>query len=116
MGLRPAGRRHHSITFQRLSATEDALGGTDGSAWSNMFASARPAAVFYGTGAERRAAAAEQAAQAATFNVLADSETRTVNVKDRVIFNGAAWDITAVTPIGGPVAAEIDFTATTKRA
>lgn len=115
MAIKPAARRIHRIEFQRLASAEDALGGTDGAAWANLFDQPRPAAVFYGTGAERRAAAVESATQAATFNVLADSETRTVRTKDRIIFDGAAWDITAVSPIGGPVPFEIDFTATAKR-
>ena len=115
MPIRPAGRRIHSIRFQRLSANEDALGGTDTSVWSNLFDSSRPAAVYYGTGSERRQAAAESAAQIATFNVLADSETRTVTTGDRIEFNGLGWDITGIAPIGGPVPFEIDFTATAKR-
>lgn len=115
MPIKPAGRRIHSIRFQRLSSSEDALGGTDTSAWSNLFDNPRPAAVYYGSGGERRQAAVESAAQTATFNVLADSETRTVTTGDRIEFNGTPWDITSIAPIGGPVPFEIDFTATTKR-
>lgn len=115
MAIKPAGRRNNKITFQRQTLNEDVLGGTEAGAWANLFALPRMSAVFYGTGSERRAAAAEQSAQVATFNVLADSETRTVTTKDRIVFNGANWDITAVTPIGGPLPYEIDFTAMAAR-
>jgi head-tail adaptor len=115
MPIKPAGRRIHSIQFQRLAASEDALGGTDGSNWTDLFSSRRPAAIYFGTGAERREAAAEKATLVATFNVLADSCTRTVTAADRIEYGGSTWDITSVTPIGGVVPTELDFTATASK-
>jgi hypothetical protein len=75
----------------------------------------RLAKVLYGTGAERRAASVEGAVQTATFRVMADSLTRTVAITDRISFDGLVWDIGAISPVGGPVAYEIEFTGVASR-
>lgn len=51
--------------------------------------------VFYGTGTEQRQAAQEGASQSASFEVLSNVKTRTVSVADRIVFDGANWDISA---------------------
>ncbi|BEV02205.1 head-tail adaptor protein [Novosphingobium olei] len=109
----PAGRRDKRVTFQRNGAARSALGGKAAPAWSDLCS--RFASVTWGTSAERRAAAGEQAVQTATFRVLADSTVRTVTVRDRISHDGLAWDITGVAPIGGASATEIEFTATAAR-
>jgi len=104
----PAGGRDKRITFERATTTRTALGGAGAPSWGILCA--RWAKVTYGNGAERRNAAVEQAVQPATFRVLADSETREVLATDRIVFDGLAWDITSIAPIGRP--SEIEFTAT----
>lgn len=91
-----AGRRDNLVTLQRYTTTQDESGqevetwAPLGTAW---------AAVYYGTGQERREAAREQGSQTATFEVLANATTRSVTVRDRIVFDGT-WDITAANPIG----------------
>ena len=53
------------------------------------------AAIFYGRGDERRQAAAEAASQTATFQMLANSRTRSLTTSNRIAFEGL-WDITGV--------------------
>lgn len=100
-----AGSRTEKIVFERATSATDDYGTEVPSwaTWSSSFASVR-----YGTSAERRTAAAERASQAATFRVLATAKTKAVGVKDRIQFDGAAWDIEGVAPIGR---SEIEFTA-----
>lgn len=111
--MTPAGRFDKRIAFQAFSAEEDALGGGEDGAWATVHSCA--ARVLYGTSAERRSAAAEQAVQTATFRVRATTETRAITVMHRIQFDGIAWDLTGVAPIGGPVPCEIEFTATAVR-
>ncbi|WP_408585920.1 head-tail adaptor protein [Novosphingobium sp.] len=114
MARTPAGQRNKAVVFERNSGGRSALGGKAQPNWQPL-GPARLAKVLYGSGAERRAAAGEQAVQAATVRVLADVLTRSVAVRDRITFDGLAWDITGVALIGGPVASEIEFTATASR-
>jgi head-tail adaptor len=109
-----AGDRNQAIQFQRNAGGRDALGGPGVADWQ-VLGGARMAKVLYGSGAERRGAAGEQASQAATFRLLADSVTRTVLQTDRITFDGLNWDITSIAPIGGPQAREIEFTALASR-
>ncbi len=111
--MMPAGKRNTRVTFQRSSAGRTALGGAAAPSWSDL--GSRLADVRYGTSAERRTAAGEQAVQVATFRLLADTVTRTVGQKDRISFDGLAWDITGIAQIGGPAPREIEFTATASR-
>ncbi len=115
MARTPAGQRDKAIVFERGAATRGGLGQPGEKVWTAIGPS-RLAKVLYGSGAERRQAAAEGAVQAATFRVLADSLTRTVVATDRISFDGLAWDVTGIAPIGGPVAYEIEFTAMANRA
>ena len=111
--MTPAGQFNKKIGFERNGAGRSALGGVAAPSWSSL--GTRKAKVLYGTGAERRAAAGEQAVQPATFRVRADSLTLTVTQKDRITLDGLAWDVTGIALVGGPVAQEIEFTTTASR-
>lgn len=113
MARLPASRRDTRVSFQRNSAGRSALGGPAEPNWAEMFT--RLASVLYGTSAERRQAATEQAVQTATFRVLADSATLAVQVTDRIVAGGLTFDITGIAPIGSPVAHEIEFTCMASR-
>lgn len=100
--------RPHLITFQKFMET----GRDDFNApiveWADH---ARAyAAVLFGTGAERREAAQEAGSSPATFRTLYSPKLAAVEVKDRVNFKGADWDITSAVPIGFQEGFE--FTAT----
>ncbi|NBW09766.1 MAG: head-tail adaptor protein [Caulobacteraceae bacterium] len=103
-----AGLRNKRATFQRNGAGRSALGGGAAESWSDLFSAF--ATIRYGTSAERRAAAGEQAVQSATIRVLANPSARAVTMKDRVQCDGLTWDITGVAPIGGPAPQELEFT------
>jgi head-tail adaptor len=91
-----AGRRDQKIVIQRGTASTDDYGG-ETLTWATL--ATEWAAVFYGKGDERRQAAVEQGNQAATFQVLANTNTRSVGVKDRISHNGSFWDIVGVAPM-----------------
>lgn len=114
MAMTPAGERDQRIRFERATVTRSALGGkAAGSAdWAAL--GSRWAKLRWGSGAERRAAAVEQATQAATFRVLADSLTRTVTEQDRIVHpqSGLTFDITGLAWIGR---SEIEFTGVAAR-
>lgn len=102
-----AGRRDRKITFLKPTATEDGLGvevesfADHEAAW---------ALVLFGSGQERRDAAAQGAVQSATFRVLSTARIREAAERWRI--RDAAdveWGIELVTPIGRR---EIEFTAT----
>ena len=101
-----ASERNKRVTFQRYETAENSFG--------EPVANAEPvdlgkalAHVFYGRGAERRAAAAESASMAATFKVLSTTTTRSVRVSDVISFQGQ-WDIEGIAPIGRT---DLEFTA-----
>lgn len=108
-----AGLRNKRVTFQRNGAVEDALGGEGPDVWRDLFSAF--ALVRYGTSAERRSAAGEQAVQSATVRVLASAAARGVTVRDRVVADGLAWDVTGIAPIGAPAPQEIEFTVMASR-
>jgi SPP1 family predicted phage head-tail adaptor len=108
-----AGERNQRAAFQRNAAVRSPLGGKTAEAWQPLFTCW--ASVRWGTSAERRAAAGEQAVQTATFRVLASTDARGVLVTDRIVHNGLNWDITDIVPIGGPAPRKIEFTATASR-
>lgn len=58
------------------------------------------ARVIYGSGREQRQAAQESASLPATFEVLHNPKTASLSVTDRIVFNGADWDIISVSPLG----------------
>ncbi len=98
-------KRTTRISIERATVAQDDYG-EEISTWSQI---ARPwAAMFYGTGQERRQAAAEMGQQSVTLNVLASALTRSVNLKDRIVVGTETWDIVGISPIGRR---EIDFTA-----
>lgn len=89
------------------------MGGAAAESWATLFACF--AGVRWGTSAERRTAAGEQAVQTATFRVLASMDARSVRVTDRIVHDGLNWDVTGIAPIGGPAPSEIEFTAVAGR-
>ena len=107
-----AGKRDRRIDFQRAARGRDSVGVLIEGAWASI--GQRWAQVRYGSGAERREAAAERATQPATFRTLADGLTRTITQQDRIIYDGLTYDIVGIAPIGmGPT--EIEFTAVALR-
>lgn len=92
-----SGPRNRLITIERATTTIDDYGG-EVSTWE-AYAEAY-AEVRFGTGQERREAAQESATAAATFRVLDNPQTRAVTTRDRIQFDGAAWDITSNVPLG----------------
>ena len=112
--MTPAGQLKLRIVFERNIAARTAMGGPATPSWGAI-GLPRLAKVLYGTGAERRATAGEQAVKAATFRLRRDSVTSIVTHKDRIVFNGLAWDITDISPIGAPSPTDIEFTATASR-
>lgn len=89
-----AGRRDGNVIIERGTPTTDDYGGemiswaTFATAWAN---------INYGTGQERREAAQESASVSATFQVLANTETRDITTTDRINFEGI-WDIVSAVP------------------
>ena len=88
-------KRNRKIVFQRGIPTEDQYGG-EILTWQDFCT--EWAAVIFGTGQERRAAAQEQATLPATFQVLRNSKTATLTPKDRILFDGVVWGITSAVP------------------
>ena len=102
-----AGKRDKRIVFERFTTTQNDYG-EEIEAWAPAFK--RWAQVWMGKGSERREAAMEQGSQAATFAVLADSGTRAVTLKDRIVHAGSVWDIQGIAP-DTPQRGEIEITA-----
>jgi head-tail adaptor len=100
-----AGRRDQLIVIERGTATTDDYGG-ETITWETL--AQEWAAVFYGRGDERRQAAMEQGRQPANFQVLANLDTLSVGVKDRITHDGNEWDIVGTARIDR---ASIEFTA-----
>lgn len=108
--------RKWRIAFERATVERGELGRVNEKSWASL--GSRWAAVYWGSGAERRAAGVEQAVQSASFNVLADSVVRTITVGDRIRLSAEGgemvFDITAITPTG-PLRGEFDFTGVASR-
>lgn len=100
-----AGTRDDLITIERKTIVEDEYGG-ETETWA-PYATAW-AQVFYGKGDERRSAAMEQGRQAVTFQVLANTKTRAVEITDRITFSGSVYDIVGISPMDR---ASVEFTA-----
>lgn len=107
-----AGKRQFRIVFERATVVRSALGVETEGPWAAI--EPAMAAISWGSGAERREAAAENASQAATFRVIATAALRGVTPKDRISYDGAAWDITGIAPVGD-LHREIEFTAMRSR-
>lgn len=88
-------RRDQLITLQFFTATQDEYG-EETQTWTEL--GKEWAAVFYGRGDERRQAAQEQGQQAANFQMLANQITLDLKIEDRVILDGAVWNIVGVSP------------------
>jgi head-tail adaptor len=89
-----AGKRDRKIVIERASSSVDDYGG-ETPQWQ-QFCEAW-ADINYGQGSERREAAQESAQVAATFQVLANEDTRDVTPLDRINFEGF-WDIISNVP------------------
>lgn len=98
-------RRDSLIELQRAVTDEDEYGEPIETSWQaigNEFA-----AIYYGRGNERREAAMDQGAQPATFEVLSNTKTRGLTLRDRLIADGQVWDIRGIafdTPKRGHIA------------
>lgn len=103
-----AGRRDTKVTLQTYTATQDEYG-EETQAWSEL--GTEWAAVFYGRGDERRQAAAEQGTQAVTFNMLSNTLTRSLTLRDRISGEAGTFDIVGVAP-DTPRRGELELTAT----
>jgi head-tail adaptor len=104
--VRGAGDRNRLITFIRPVATQNDYGEEiEGAPATIVRARAR---VTYGSGQERREAAAQQASQSATFEVLWTPVLDGVQMTDRIQFDGADWNITNRALVG--LNREIHFT------
>lgn len=102
-----AGNRDKRIGFERATVTQDTYG-EEIENWQPFVS--RWAQVWMGKGSERRELAAERGKQAATFGILADSETRSLTLKDRLTYAGSNWDIEGIAP-DTPKRGEIEITA-----
>ncbi|MES2903853.1 MAG: head-tail adaptor protein [Pseudomonadota bacterium] len=103
-----AGARTSKVTFETATATQDDYG-EEQQTWG--FLGVAWAQVFWGRGDERRQAATEQGAQAATFQVLDNAMTRAVTIRDRLTLDGDLFDIVGIAP-DTPKRGHIEFTAT----
>ena len=103
------GQCDRLITFERATITRDNMG-QESEAWSTTITTAY-ASVLYGTGNERREAAAQGASNTATFRTLYNPTLAGVTEKDRIVYNGN-WNITSIAIIGR---AEIEFTAVIRK-
>src|SRR5688572_30857963 len=100
------GERSHLIVIQRATAATDDHGGETLTWHEHARAWAR---LRYGTGAERREAAQERAAQVCTFECDWTPTLAAVAMTDRILVFGLAWDIASKAIVGGN--REVHFTA-----
>jgi SPP1 family predicted phage head-tail adaptor len=106
-----AGKRDRKIEFERATVTTEAGSGIETETFVSLtFAWAQ---VFFGTGSERREAAAAGGVQTATFRCLSNSALRGVTRRDRILFAGAKWGISAISQVGAQ-GHELEFTATVR--
>ena len=108
--MTPAGRRDRKISIEiNNGAAENSLG-EPVEGWTANGQPQPMARIIYGSGEERRQAAAEGASQSATFNILATPRTRAIKPgTHRISYDGQTWDIAASVPMGRR---EIDLVAT----
>lgn len=96
--MTPAGERNRLIIFQRLATTTNDYNETiEGEPVTIATARAK---VMFGTGQERRAAAQEEASQAATFIVPWTPTLAGLLTTDRISGLGGLWNIKSVVPVG----------------
>ena len=106
-----AGNRDRQIQFLRSVVSTEAGSGVEN---ESFVPGARAwAKVLFGTGSERREAAAAGGVQTATFRCLSNSALRAVTRRDRILFEGAEWGISAISQVGSQ-GHELEFTATVR--
>jgi head-tail adaptor len=91
------GERPHLVEIQRGITTTDDYG-QGGTTWHEL--ATGWAKIRYGTGQERRQAAQENAAQAATFEFDWNPTLAGVRPSDRLYVFSTVWDITSNVTIG----------------
>lgn len=92
-----AAKLDKRIAFERQGETKDAYG-QQTAGWTAIggcWAEYRP-----GSGVERREAAQEKAVLSGSFVVRQSAMTASVTEKDRLVFEGEAWDVRSNVPIG----------------
>ena len=107
----PRGEFNRRLCFEREVPTTSGFGTEPSSTWDDL--GGAWVKVLYGRGQERRNAAAEGATMSITFRVLSSPRTRDITERDRIRFDGLAWDIASIAPIG--IRDEIEFTATASK-
>lgn len=90
-----AGVRKRKIVVQRPTIADNDFG-EPVPTWAQY--AAPFAEVLFGGGQERRDAAQETGNLAATFRVLQTATTEAITTSDRIVFDGANWDIQSNVP------------------
>lgn len=103
------GNADRLVSLLTRSVTVSALGG-DVESFSAAVGGSFWAFVRYGSGAERRDAAAAGSVQPATFRAVTNAVLRAATTGDRLSFDGAQWGISAIAFVG-PQGGEVEFTA-----
>lgn len=107
-----SGSRDRSIQFLRSVVSTEGGSGVESEAF---VPGARAwAKVFFGTGSERREAAAAGGVQTATFRCLSNSALRAVTRRDRILFEGTEWGISAISQVASQ-GHELEFTAMVRK-
>jgi head-tail adaptor len=91
------GQRDRLVTFQRGAATVSEQSGGETLAWAAL--EQAWARVRFGRADENRRAAQEGGLQAASFEVVPTTALLGVTLRDRILFDGAEWDITEAAPL-----------------
>lgn len=107
-----AGRRDRQIQFRVATTATEAGSGVEVETFAD--GPRAWAQVFYGSGSERREAAAAGGVQTATFRCLSSASLRAVNRRDRILFDGVEWGISAISSTGAQ-GHELEFTATVRK-
>lgn len=110
MGRR--GNYDRLVRFERAATVRTAIGTIEQGEWTLI--QEAWAKLLFGTGAERREAAATEASQSATFRVTSTAALRGVTERDRIVMAGRAWQIVSISPVGGE-ARDIEFVATAQK-
>ena len=87
--------RNTLVVIERVTKTKDDYNQVQ-EAWAPV--GEEWAEVFYGRGDERRQAASERAAQAATFQMDANALTLGLTPEDRLRADNAVWNIHGIAP------------------
>lgn len=90
-----AGRRDKLVTLERFTSTQNSYG-EEVETWAAI--GQEKVAIYYGSGSERRQAAMEQGSQTATFEMLSNTRTRGLTIRDRIVHEGNNWDIIELAP------------------